>query len=95
MKAMAAALRVAQLKADVREIWDRTGLLMVDSTGPAQLLADMRSEHDSGARWSKRQAARPRAEAAGAPAAMRLRPTTTTASIRCTHHPGASAPNRC
>lgn len=44
VQAMADALRAVLQDTDVRDTWERTGL-QVESAGPAQLLAAMRSEH--------------------------------------------------
>lgn len=47
VQAMADALRAVLQEAEVRETWERTGLL-AEASGPAPLLAAMRSEH---AQW--------------------------------------------
>jgi len=48
VQAMADALRSGLQEADVRDTWERTGLL-AEASGPAPLLAAMRSEH---AQWA-------------------------------------------
>jgi tripartite-type tricarboxylate transporter receptor subunit TctC len=45
VQATADALRTVAQEPDVRELWERTGLI-VENNSPAQLLAAMRAEHE-------------------------------------------------